>query len=115
MRVHDLRDAELDLWAAWAAGACDARVTDGVCMLAGAQYRPSSDWKDGGRIIEREQISVWRYPDLDAWHAAMQFDVPRDGFLTLSHYYQGPSPLVAAMRCFIAARFGDEISPDAVH
>jgi hypothetical protein len=124
--VHDLRGAELDLWAARAAGPCDPHVADGVCRIAAPKgerltvavaevdYRPSSDWQDGGSIIERERISVWRYPNLDSWHAAMQFDVPRDEFLTLKHYYTGPTPLIAAMRCFIAAKFGNEVSQDPV-
>jgi Protein of unknown function (DUF2591) len=119
MRVHDLRGADLDLWAAKAAGAPDPQVVDGVCMIAARReaqagsptvnYRPSSNWADGGAIIERERISVWRYPNLDSWHACMQFDVLRDEGLQAKHYYQGPTPLIAAMRCFIASKFGNEV------
>ena len=121
MRVHDLRGATLDLWAAKAAGAHDPQVVDGVCRIAARRevhaisdirrmdYRPSSNWADGGKLIESERISVWRYPNLDSWHAAMQFDVSRDEGLQAKHYYQGPTPLIAAMRCFIASNFGNEV------
>ena len=72
-------------------------------------YRPSSSWSDGGPILEREGISVWRYPDLDSWHAGKDFDFVRDQGIEAAHYYQGPTPLVAAMRCFIASKLGSEV------
>jgi hypothetical protein len=114
MRVHDLRGADLDLWTANAAGAPDPQIVNGVCVIAarrGSQinYQPSSSWAEGGAIIESERISVWRYPNLDSWHACMEFDVLRDEGLMAKHYYQGPTPLIAAMRCFIASKFGNEV------
>lgn len=100
MRVHELQERELDLWAAKAAGVGD-RV-----------YRPTADWADAGPIIEREGISVWRYPNLDSWHAGMELDFTREDGLKVKHYYQGPNPLVAAMRCFVASRFGAQVSQE---
>ena len=44
----------------------------------------------------------------------MQFEVSRDEGLKVAHYFQGPTPLIAAMRCFIAAKFGNEVSPDPI-
>jgi hypothetical protein len=118
MRVHNLEGAVLDFWAAQAAGIRGSRVMDGTCMIAcsepgrGAQmvpYRPSSSWSDGGPILEREGISIWRYPDLDSWHAGKSFEFVRDQGITAAHYYQGPTVLVAAMRCFIASKLGNEV------
>jgi hypothetical protein len=121
VKVHDLHGARLDLWAAKAAGVTEARIVDGVCRIPASQevqrplhaaavnYRPSSDWADGGPIIESERISVWRYADLDSWHAGTQFSCERDEGLQTLHYYQGSTPLIAAMRCFIASKFGDEV------
>lgn len=124
MRVHELHGARLDLWTAKAAGVPEPQIVDGVCGIAASRdarskfdtrmvdYRPSSNWAHGGPIIESERISVWRYPNLDAWHAGMQFDFVRDEGLKVEHYYQGPTPLVAAMRCFIASKFGTEVPQD---
>jgi hypothetical protein len=103
MRVHDLKGVALDYWAARAAGVDTSARTE--------PYRPSSSWSDGGPIVAREEISIWRYPDNDSWHAGKAFDFVREEGIKAEHYYQGPTPLVAAMRCFIASRLGSEV-PD---
>lgn len=65
-------------------------------------------WDDGGPILERESISVWRYPNLDSWHACMDFDFVRDEGLKAQYYSQGPTPLIAAMRCFVASKLWED-------
>jgi hypothetical protein len=66
----------------------------------------STDWSQGGPIIEREKITISQGRDLIAsiWH---------EGCPILSDWYKfkqhGPTPLVAAMRCFVASKLGDEI------
>ena len=57
-----------------------------------------TDWAQGGPIIEREKIAIdW---DHDCWNAS-----------TDSHpaYYSAETPLVAAMRCYVASKLGDEV------
>ena len=127
MKVHDLAEAKLDFWTAKAAGIPEPRILDGVCMIGASQgkqtafgtpmvhYRPSSHWADGGPLMESERISVWRYPDLDSWHACVEFGFERDEGLKAKHYYQGPTPLIAAMRCFISSKLGNEVSPELSH
>jgi hypothetical protein len=57
----------------------------------------SDEWEQGGPIIERERVElVCLWPDL--WSAN-----PRG----LEQH--GPTPLVAAMRAFVASKFGEEI------
>ena len=63
------------------------------------EWKPSTDWSQGGPIIEREKLSVV-IQRADAWHASC----PRYVF----HGY-GPTPLIAAMRCYVASRLGDEV------
>jgi hypothetical protein len=109
MRVHDLAGAALDLWAANAAGMANPRVLDGVCLIGTSHYRPSSNWTDGGPLIESAGISVWRYPDLDAWHACLEFNFSREDGIKAKHYYQGPTLLIAGMRCLVASKFGNEV------
>jgi hypothetical protein len=59
----------------------------------------STDWGDGGPIIEREYIELTT--DL-AWNAAMG-----------RREITGPTPLVAAMRCYVMSQLGNEVDiPD---
>lgn len=65
-------------------------------------FDPHRNWGWGGPIIQREQISV----DFDA-------DPARGGPCAASTrdsycYWVGPTPLIAAMRCF-ASKLGDEV------
>jgi len=63
-------------------------------------WRPSTDWAQGGPIIEREAIETAIYSD--QWQATMHLD---NG----SIYERGPTPLIAAMRCYVASKLGDEV------
>lgn len=68
----------------------------------------SNDWAQGGPIIEREKINFLcgdgSYTGNKAWSAHIE-DVP----LKSSEEITGPTPLIAAMRCFVASKLGDEI------
>jgi len=75
-------------------------------------FNPSANWAQGGPIIEREKIAVAYepsliYDDSCRWKAlAAMSDNGRE---------YGPTPLVAAMRCYVASKLGDEIDiPDDV-
>jgi hypothetical protein len=106
LRVWEFTGAELDLLVAQACGIADARIEDGVCLRENRRpFQPSTQWADGGPILTQAAISVWRYPHLDSWHACTNFDFVRDEGLRTKHYCQGPTPLIAAMRSFVASRF----------
>ena len=67
-------------------------------------YAPSTDWSQGGPIIEREKITVQPVVLPDGWMARTQKD---------NGVYEGPTPLIAAMRCYCASKLGDEVDvPD---
>ena len=70
-----------------------------------SQKRYSSDWAQGGPIIGRERISIdCQQGSPEFWKASC----PR--WLYFGH---GPTPLIAAMRCFVASKLGDEVEvPD---
>lgn len=70
-------------------------------------YSPSTDWAQGGPIIEREGIEI--VPDgNNAWDAAIRGGDGDD----IAH---GPTPLIAAMRCYVASEMGDSVEvPDAI-
>ena len=58
-------------------------------------------WEFGGPIIEREKISVWARGNL--W-AAETFIPNQQG-----DEQEGPTPLIAAMRCYVASKLGDTV------
>jgi hypothetical protein len=64
---------------------------------------PSTDWSQGGPIIEREGISITKSAHPTGYWLA---DVGPDGAVKAG---TGPTPLIAAMRCFVASKLGDEI------
>ncbi len=62
----------------------------------------STDWSQGGPIIEREKICPCPsdHPVGERWNAT-----DFSGHVTAF----GPTPLVAAMRCYVASHLGDEV------
>jgi hypothetical protein len=69
-----------------------------------AEFSPSTDWAAGGPIIERERI---RLDPRGLWCAAHD-----------SHEFtweSGTTPLIAAMRCYVASKMGSEVEvPDGI-
>ena len=65
-------------------------------------YDPSTNWAQGGPIIERERISIRQWTNVPLVHAYM----PQDNAPWLS---DGTSPLIAAMRCYCSFKLGDEV------
>ena len=64
-------------------------------------WNPSTEWAQGGPIIERGKIALDYFEDLCG------AGVYADGELKfLSH---GPTPLIAAMRCYVASKLGNDI------
>lgn len=80
-------------------------------------YRPTDDWSQGGSIIEREKITV--HPVYYAETTEGGSDICRqDGwaaYVTPSAYWitprklSGPTPLIAAMRCYVVSKLGGEV------
>ena len=69
-------------------------------------YQPSTNWAQGGPIIEREELSVVReYYNSENWTAYMPSHVRDDS----AAFGYGPTPLIAAMRCYVASKLGDEV------
>ena len=73
--------------------------------------RHSTDWSFGGPVIEREQITL-DLTDVLFDHdtdAAILLDKPEWWASIGEVTGRGPTPLVAAMRCFVVSRLGDEV------
>jgi hypothetical protein len=89
----------------------DIRIGQGVRPLP---Y--STSWADGGPIIERENINLaGKNPVFDTWAAMTQWEgneqegsTPLDVLMGRKSKYYGPTLLVAAMRCYVSSKLGDE-------
>lgn len=64
-------------------------------------YSPSTNWSQGGPIIERERIK------LDPRKGQCEATIWNEPQIRWRSY--GPTPLIAAMRCFVASKLGDEV------
>lgn len=72
----------------------------------GGFFQPSTSWAHGGPIIEREGLLIRPQPGRDLW------DSWAHGTATPC-YSTGSTPLVAAMRCYVASKLGEEVDiPD---
>ena len=69
-------------------------------------WQPSTDWSQGGPIIERERIQVFPHNGASEWCGVIH--VPRDGYTGILTQ-DGPTPLIAAMRCYCYGKLGDEV------
>lgn len=83
--------------------------SDGYKSTLDAQaWHFDEDWGVGGPIIERETMSLCHYKS----HAEPWFAEKRHfgrHHKAGRSYGEGPTPLIAAMRCFCCAKLGDEI------
>jgi hypothetical protein len=116
MKTSELTGTALD----WAVAKCEGKNgvlhDDGItrCIVVAAPsgvykgtYRPSINWAQGGPIIEREQIETicnGMQPDGLQWVARTQAEK-----WTYDPLESGPTPLIAAMRCYVASKLGEEV------
>jgi hypothetical protein len=74
-------------------------------------YQPSIDWTQGGPIIERTGI-VW------VWEGDLCDPNSRTYYAKwpgIDKEFEGLTPLIAAMRCFVASKLGNEVDiPDSL-
>ena len=109
MKTSELQGAALD----WAVSKCEVytyEIDRDECWLNHrgrpntnlTDYCPSNNWELGGPIIERTGIQIKKHPS--DWIA-----LPEDAEFSEEAYQQGPTPLIAAMRCYVASKLGDEI------
>ena len=102
IKTQELTGAALD----WAVAKCEGfePFTDGISWIIDIEgaYQPlpkySSDWSQGGPIIEREKIALVVY-----WNGRWVAE-PEEAVESV-----GPTPLTAAMRCLVARKIGVEV------
>jgi hypothetical protein len=65
-------------------------------------YTPSTNWAQGGPIIVREELCIDKVAR-ENWCACVR---P----VKNSPWLYGPTPLIAAMRCYVASKLGDVVN-----
>jgi hypothetical protein len=101
MKTSELTGAALD----WAVEKCvfmTHSLESDFCGIVGYARDYSTDWAQGGPIIERERIGL-DCDDQGIWFAS--YDLSEETALGAS----AKSPLVAVMRCYVATKLGNEI------
>lgn len=68
-------------------------------------FEPSTDWAQAGPIIEREGITVDYISASHRWDAWTPAPEQTKG----AAFGTGTTPLIAAMRCYIASKLGDVV------
>ena len=125
MKTSELTGAALD----WAVAKCEGEEPHFVRGLTSNKihlwrtvgydpepWLPSTDWAQGGPIIEREDISFRKYHNPShAAHGKYYARICKErGTMvgwhqSTGHQMTGPTPLIAAMRCYCASKLGDEV------
>ena len=105
IKTSELTGAALD----WAVAKCEGPNSVAACYYdeddlpmcrdeaQHMEWQPSTNWAQGGPIIERGRISITH--QVGRWAAQTDDDL----------FAYGPTPLVAAMRCYVASKLGDEV------
>lgn len=123
VKTQDLTGIALD----WAVAKCEGSVTelafDGIAygfkldgnlkVLAkgwapSMSWYPSSNWAQGGPIIEREEIGLRMNVPCSpgrTWEGRPSPLAKGAG----GKFGYGPTPLIAAMRCLVASKLGEEV------
>jgi hypothetical protein len=108
MKTSELQGVALD----WAVAKCEGYFDIDMAVMRNGttvvhyfnKWQPSTDWAQGGPIIEREEIQT-RKCGVSTWLAEIDLD---EGD-TMRCQTTGPTPLITAMRCFVTFCLGDEV------
>jgi hypothetical protein len=107
--TQQLTGAALD----WAVAACENVECDEhnkpIWFGSGEtriEYTPSTNWAQGGPIIERENITLIKTFKSGFWTAYLVGDTTKDFG---KRQADGDTPLIAAMRCYVASKLGGKV------
>jgi hypothetical protein len=96
MKTSELRGTALD----WVVAKIEGALLE--CKSVPDHFTPSTDWAQAGPIIEREWVDLHCIND-SLWEAE----------INANEYHNrknGPTPLIAAMRCYVASKLGEEVA-----
>ena len=106
----------------WAVAKCEGRREPelmnnfAVAWYTWLNAHYSTNWAQGGPLIE------WKLLDIQAKFNSGSNIVPKGQWYwqastvnedDVAYWFDGPTPLIAAMRCYVASKLGDEVEvPD---
>ena len=98
MKTAELNGPALD----WAVAKCE--VGEEFIGEIDDPHFYSTDWSQGGPIIEREGITIMPLDDGSGWLGEIGelWSPAEDGLVS-------PTPLIAAMRCYVESKLGDYV------
>lgn len=110
IKVSEATGTALD----WLVAKCEgltigSATKSGVYTQEERWFQPTTDWAQGGPIIERERIQL----RVDYDEAIFSVRWIKD--LGYGPRSDGPTSLIAAMRCFVVSKLGEEVEvPDGL-
>ncbi len=117
LKISELTGFALDWAVAKCLGRTDLRVDADGEIVGQDEFDYSTDWAQGGPIIEREGIRIAPTITRSAWMAQIRHTKNHplvahpvlDGWTNAN----GITPLIAAMRCYVASKLGNTVDiPD---
>lgn len=116
MKTSELTGAALD----WAVAKCEGVNTQWYapedqllvyCPDDFFTWHPSTEWEFGGPLIELEKLCVGYRHQADPAYCPINDQETNCWARTTAGGYlsYGPTPLIAAMRCYVASKLGDEV------
>jgi hypothetical protein len=110
MKTNELTGSALDWAVATSLGL--TAYTDGISWIVDIGKtciqlpKYSTEWAKGGPIIERENISTQSLEGV--WSAFFRDKLFEED--NSECWQDGPTPLIAAMRCYVASKLGDDVT-----
>lgn len=101
VKVSEATGQVLNFMVAKATGMCVLNHDGSVFWGNFATVTPVTSWSQAGPIIERERMTITYNEDDGCWEAYYPDHV--------ASYQRANSPLIAAMRCYVASVLGDEV------
>jgi hypothetical protein len=101
MNTSELTGAALDWAVAQIESGAGPDKAEKQWRYFGRVFHPSTDWAQGGPIIEREAMCISRTNKTN--------EVPWAAYIDGHYWVDGPTPLVAAMRCYVASKLGNTV------
>jgi hypothetical protein len=104
IKTPELTGAALD----WAVAKCEGVYFENLREFEDYALNYCTDWEHGGPLIEREEIGIKRNApcsDGRQWEASGSITAKGAGY----QFAYGPTPLIAAMRCYVVSKLGDTV------
>ena len=102
IKTSELTGAALD----WAVAKCEGFKPHAAASLAiMGDYSPSTNWAQGGPIIEREGIDLY----FNVYGTPKQWKANYQKTQAMNDMCFAPTPLEAAMRSYVSNKLGNEV------